>query len=197
MIVRKRLAKLLQGPLRRRVGSDVLVENSSCPQFHNHEYIQSAKGVRYHDEEVARHDHLGMVMDERQPTLFGIGCAPRAAALQVLLHRARRNPDPEFELQLVGDAFLAPGRILHAHLPDQDLKTLGQERSPRRFRLPTPKEPEAFAVPPDECIRLDIHQRIRPLEHLTQSRHQPASGIVGSSGFGLSLLEESQLLAQK
>ena len=49
----------------------------------------------------------------------------------------------------------------------------------------------------DECIRLDIHQRILPLEHLTQSRHQPASGIVGSSGFDLSLLEESQLLAQK
>ncbi len=74
---------------------------------------------------------------------------------------------------------------------------LGRERSPHRFRLPTPKEPEAFAVPTDECIQLDIHQRIRPLEHLTQSRHQPASGIVGSSGFGLSLLEESQLLAEK
>jgi len=52
-------------------------------------------------------------------------------------------------------------------------------------------------VPTDECIRLDIRQRILPLEHLTQSRHQPASGIVGSSGFDLSLLEESQLLAQK
>jgi hypothetical protein len=85
----------------------------------------------------------------------------------------------------------------HAHLPDQELKILGQEWSPRRFRLPTPKEPEAFAVPTDECIRLDIHQRIRPLEHLTQSRHQPASGIVGTSGSGLSLLEKSQLLAQK
>ena len=76
MIVRKRLAKLLQGPLRRWVGSHILVENSSCSQFHNHEYIQSAKGGRYHDEKVARHDHLAMVMDERQPTLLWIGLRP-------------------------------------------------------------------------------------------------------------------------
>src|SRR6266851_115690 len=94
MIVRMRLAKLLQGPLRCWVGGHVLVENSSRPQFHDHEYIQGAKGGD-HNEEVARHDHLGMVMDERQPTLLWIGCTPRAAALQVLLHRARRNPDPE------------------------------------------------------------------------------------------------------
>jgi len=60
-----------------------------------------------------------------------------------------------------------------------------------------PSEPKAFAVPTDESIRHDIHQHIRPLEHLTQRCHQPASGIVVSSGFGPSLLEESQLLAQK
>src|SRR5678816_4759060 len=85
MLVRKRLAKLLQGPLRGWVGSHVLVENSPCSQFHNHEYIQRAKAGGNDHEEVARHDHLGMVMDERQPTLLGIGWAPRAAALQVLL----------------------------------------------------------------------------------------------------------------
>src|SRR5260370_30194312 len=43
MIVRKRLSKLLQGPLRRWVGSHVLVENSLCPQFHDHEYIRVRK----------------------------------------------------------------------------------------------------------------------------------------------------------
>ena len=36
-----------------------------------------------------------------------------------------------------------------------------------------------------------------PLEHSAQSRHQPASGIVGPSGFDLALLEERQLLAEK
>ena len=30
-----------------------------------HEYIQGAKGGGDHNEEVARHDHLGMVMDKR------------------------------------------------------------------------------------------------------------------------------------
>src|SRR4029450_153538 len=96
MLVRKRLAKLLQGPLRRWVGSHVLVENSPCPDLYNHEYVQGAKGGCDPHEEVARPDPLGMVMDERQPPLFGIGWAPRAAAPQVLLHRARRNPDPQF-----------------------------------------------------------------------------------------------------
>jgi len=76
MLVRKRLAKLLQGPLRRWVGSHVLVENSPCSQFHNHEHIQGAKAGRNDHEEVARHDHLGMVMDERQPTLLWIA-SPR------------------------------------------------------------------------------------------------------------------------
>src|SRR4030095_948093 len=43
MLVWKRLAKLLQGPLRGWLGSHVLVENSPCPELHNHEYIQGAK----------------------------------------------------------------------------------------------------------------------------------------------------------
>ena len=55
---------------------------------------------------------MGVVPDESQPSLVGIGRSYRAAKLQLLLYRARRNADPEFQLQFVGDAFLAPGHIL-------------------------------------------------------------------------------------
>src|SRR6516225_2631313 len=64
MIVRKRFSKLLQGPLCRWVGGHVLVENSSCPQFHDDEYVNRAESGRHDYEEVAHHNPLGMVMDE-------------------------------------------------------------------------------------------------------------------------------------
>ncbi|PYT19287.1 MAG: hypothetical protein DMG58_36705 [Acidobacteria bacterium] len=63
-------------------------------------------------------------MDEGQPTLLWIGRAHRAVT-QVLLHGSGRYANPEFQLQLVGDAFLAPGWILSGHLSDQLPKILG------------------------------------------------------------------------
>jgi hypothetical protein len=39
-----------------------------------------------------------MVMDEGQPTLLGIGCANRMAALHVLSHSAGRYSNAEFQL---------------------------------------------------------------------------------------------------
>src|SRR4029077_6316416 len=124
MSPRRRRPELLQGPLRRRVGGDVVMEDSPSAQFHDHEYVKGAKSGRNHNEEVTRHDPLGMVMDEGQPTLLWIGRAHRAVA-QVLLHGTGRYSNPEFQVQLVGDAFLAPGRILGGHLSDQLSKVLG------------------------------------------------------------------------
>ena len=165
-------------------------------QFHDHEYVKGAKSGRNHNEEVTRHDHLGMVMDEGQPTLLWIGRAHRAVA-QVPLHGSGRYSNPEFQFQLVGNALFSPCRILSAHLPDQPPKVVGQTRSPRRFRLPAPKEPEAFAVPTDERIRLHIHQRTAPLEHSAEGGHHPPGGIAGPSWFNLPLLEERQLLPKE
>lgn len=49
----------------------VVMQNAPDSHFHQHEYIQSAERCRDHDEEIASHAHLGMVMDEGQPTLHG------------------------------------------------------------------------------------------------------------------------------
>ena len=59
------------------------------------------------------------------------------------------------------------------------------------------KEPEAFAVPTDERIRLHIRKRIAPREHSAEGRHQPPGDIAGSSWFDLPLLEEGQLFPEE
>jgi len=58
--------------------------------------VKAAKSRRGHNEEVARHNHLGVVMDEGQPTLFGIG-RPHRAVAQVLPDGTGRYSNPEFE----------------------------------------------------------------------------------------------------
>lgn len=98
MIARERLPELLQDPLRGRVSGHVVMENSAGAQSHDHEYVKRAECGSDHNEEVARRDHLGMVMDEGQPTLLGIGCANRMAALHVLSHSAGRYSNAEFQL---------------------------------------------------------------------------------------------------
>ena len=72
-----------------------------------------------------------------------------------------------------------------------------QAWSARRLRLPTPEEAESLAVPTQERVRLDIHQRVAPGEPLTQGRQHPAGGIVGPSRPDLPLLEQGQLLSQE
>ena len=87
MVARKRLPELLQGPLRGRLSGHVLVENSSCSQFDDHEYVKGAEGRRDHDEEVARHDRFGVIPDEGQPALFRIRLSPGTSAVQVFPDR--------------------------------------------------------------------------------------------------------------
>src|SRR5215472_11930191 len=127
---------------------------------------RARKGGRHDGEEVAGDDRMGVVPDESQPSLLEIGRSHRAANLQVLLYRARRNSDTEFQSQLVGDAFLASGHVLDCHLPDQLPQVLWQTRSSGRLRLPAPEQPESFAMPTDEvsawtCTRAPRHGNMR------------------------------------
>src|SRR5262245_10786734 len=169
------------------------MQNSSAAQFHDYEYVKSAESGSDHDEEVTRHNHLGVVVDEAQPTLLWVGSAHWAATAQVLRHGAGRDPNPELQLQFVGDAFFSPDRILGCHPPDQLPQVLGKARSSGRLRLPTPKQAESLAVPSDERIRLYNNQRFAPREHSAQSRHHPPRGVIGSPWSDLPRLEERQL----
>ena len=84
---RKGFTELPQSPVGRRMGGDVVMKNLPTTQFHDHEYVKGAESGRNHDEEVARHDQLGVVADESQPALLRIWFSPGASVLQVLLYR--------------------------------------------------------------------------------------------------------------
>src|SRR5262245_40706297 len=89
----------------------VVVEDTTASDLHPHEYVQVSKSGCDHDEKVTGHDDLGMVVAEGQPARFRIRRTYWATVSQVLLHGARGNPDPELQLQFVGDAFLRKGHF--------------------------------------------------------------------------------------
>ena len=64
MVVRQGLPELLQCPFRRRVPSDVVVNDPPAAQLQDHKYIKDTEGGRDHDKEITSDDHLGMVVDE-------------------------------------------------------------------------------------------------------------------------------------
>jgi hypothetical protein len=61
------------------------------------------------------------------------------------------NPKPELELQLVGDALLAPEGIVGGHASDQ-LTQVDRDCWSSRARLQAPQQPKAGAMPPNECV---------------------------------------------
>src|SRR5215469_4360955 len=110
------------------MGSDVLVENLAGSDLHDEEDVEGTECGGDHHEEIAGHNYLGVVADEGPPALFGVRRAHRTVFAKVLADGAWGDPNGELQLQLVGDAFLTPGRILRGHLPDQFLQVLGYSR---------------------------------------------------------------------
>ena len=73
MLCRNGLPELLQGPFRRRMRSDVVMQDSPPAYLQYDKYIEDTETGRDHDEKVTRHEGLRMVADERQPALGRIG----------------------------------------------------------------------------------------------------------------------------
>src|SRR5215467_1206322 len=125
MIARQRFPELLQRPFRRGMVSDVVVENLPRFDLHDDEDVEGTECGGDHHEEVAGHHDLGMVADKGQPALFGVRRAPWTVSMQVLADGARGDLHGQLQVQLVGDAFLSPGRILRGHLPGESAQILG------------------------------------------------------------------------
>ena len=68
------------------------------------------------------------------------------------------------EQQVIGDALLAPGWIVHGQFSDQFLQIGRITRPAMRPRFPFPKETEPFAMPTDHCVRFDDREGIAPVE---------------------------------
>src|SRR5215475_4927681 len=122
MIARQRFPELLQRPFRRRMGSDVVVENLAGSDLHDNEDVEGTECGGDHHEEVASHHYLGVVVDEGQPALFRVRGAHWTVFAKILADGAWGDPNGELQLQLIGDAFLTPGRILRRHASDKSLQ---------------------------------------------------------------------------
>src|SRR5260221_11448930 len=87
-------------------------------------------------------------MQEGPPSLTG-----RPPPFDHVLGDARlRALKPELE-QFAVNAWRAPKRILHAHLPDQSAQLRGDQRSPSLWaRLPTPVAAKAGPMPTEERL---------------------------------------------
>ena len=131
-------AQLLLGPLCAGVIGDVDVQNFAPAQFHENEYIKDTEPGRDHDEEVTSHNCLSVIAYEGQPPLAGIGLSAGTLG-QILADRARRNPNAQFQFQLVCDVFLSPGRVLSGNLADLRLDVVRQTRPSHRPEFPPPE----------------------------------------------------------
>src|SRR5262245_39990069 len=71
LIARHDHAKLLRGPLCRRMLRDVPVQNATAANFEDDEYVQHAEGRRYDHEKISREHGSRVVPYERTPRRAG------------------------------------------------------------------------------------------------------------------------------
>ena len=100
------------------MSGDVKVKNTSASDFNDDEDINQLESCRYHDKEVAGDDCFGVIANERHPVLSRVwrtfGCFGHVAP-----NGPRRNSNSDFEQQLIGNALLAPSRIVYGHFDDE------------------------------------------------------------------------------
>jgi hypothetical protein len=67
MVTRNGFAKLLQGPLRRGMLGHIEVNDATRADLDQHQYVEDTKAGGDGDHEIAGHDRLCMIVDERVP----------------------------------------------------------------------------------------------------------------------------------
>ena len=95
MIVRQKLAELLDRPLGSRVLGDVAVQNPPRADFHRNEYVQDAERRSHGHEKVASDDGLCMIPYKGCPTLAG--ASAWITQLQILAAGSRRDSNAQFQ----------------------------------------------------------------------------------------------------
>ena len=141
-----------------------------------------------------RHHRLGVVPHEGVPSA---GSATRASRVQVLAHRARRDPEAQLDSQFISDSFLAPGWVLPIHLIDQFPEVLRKQRTATLTGFPAPEYPKSGSVPADEGLWFNDDQCRSPIEEARQEEDGQALCSRSSPRFYLALSEQSQLFSEE
>src|SRR5262245_32541438 len=97
-----------------------------------------------------------MVADKRPPALGGNALPSTVVPVlrHVLPYGPRRHPQAQFEQQFIGNALLAPGRVVVSHLADERLE-FRRDGGASRCGLPAPEEPEPLLMPAEQGRWLD------------------------------------------
>ena len=155
------------------------MKESARPDFHDEENVDQLKCRRYHNEEIAGNDGIGVIAHKRHPTLLWVG-GPLRRFGHVVPNRPRGNLYADLQQQLISNAFYTPGRVARCHLDDQLLQLGGNARSSTRSGLVFPKQTEALAMPTDQGIGFDDGEGIPPVEKTRQSSQCKADRIWSS-----------------
>ena len=138
---------------------------------------------------------LRVIAHECGPTL--IRTAARSIFTQILPYSSRRDAEAQLELELVGDAFLAPSWVIPGDLLDHFLEILRQRRTTLSSRLPAPPSTERGPMPFEERVWLDDYQGVAPSEEPGQREHSKPKGPRRSRRFGLPLPQQRELFAKE
>jgi hypothetical protein len=151
LIPRECFCDLARNPFGGRMCCDADPDQFSAIQTHYDVGVEQIETDSWNNEQVHGGNVWRVVMQEGPPSLTG-----RPPPFDHVLGDARlRDLKPQLE-QFAVNAWRAPKRILHAHLPDQSAQLRGDQRSPSLWaRLPTPVATKAGPVPTHERLGPD------------------------------------------
>ena len=195
MIESEELSELLDRPFGGRMLGHILMQDSARTDFNRDKYVNDPEGGGDGNKEVAGDNGLRVIPNEGRPAL--VSCATGPVGCEIFANRSRRDANPQLQREFIRNLFLAPGRILMPHLPDQFAQVLGHRRSSRSSRLPTPERSKASAMPFDKGFRLNDHKRVSPIEEPAETNHDEAKSSGRSPRSDLTFLEQRKLLSEK
>src|SRR5450759_3383712 len=102
---------------------DVAMNQATTAVLDDNEYVEHAERGGHDDQEITGDDSLGVQAQKCRPPQVASWPAGWATG-KICPHRARRYLNSEFQKKLIGDAFLAPRRVLASHAADQRLHLL-------------------------------------------------------------------------
>ena len=153
------------------------------PTSRTNKDVHEPKACGYRDKEVAGKNGVRMVPHKRRPALGRSAAAGPPERSQIASDRARRDGQPEFQTQFIGDPFFAPRRVRPSHRDNQS-PHVDRDRWSAGHGLPPPEETEPFPMPPDQCLWLHDGERRPPIDQPGQYRrasagsHRPP-GVIG------------------
>jgi hypothetical protein len=99
----------------------------------------------------------------------------------VLAYCARRDPDPQFDQQLVGDPLFAPHVVLGGHSTNQRPQFYWNRRS-TQFALESPKQSLPRSVPACDHFRTHGYDCVLPIEQTGEEREADPRYRINPSG---------------